>query len=110
MERWLLILRLLSKLITFVSTGKLEEVIPGIFPFCFVTRAKAKKAQEEPKDCKRSTDVSVDSSDTFLNNYDHDVQNHSDTDPKAGVDSENQDTIDVSLSKSRFQSRKMTLT
>ena len=34
------------------------------------------------------TDVIVDLSDTFLNNCDHDVQNHSDTDLKAMVDSE----------------------
>ena len=46
----------------------------------------AKKAQEEPKDCKQSTDVLVDLSDTFLNNYDHDVQNFSDTNPKDRVD------------------------
>ena len=65
----------------------------------------AKKAQEEPKDCKQSTDVLVDLSDTFLNNYDHDVQNSSDTNPKARVDSEKQDSIDcqdVSLSKSKL--------
>ena len=65
----------------------------------------AKKAQEEPKDCKQSTDVFVDLSDTFLNNYDHDVQNHSCIDPKTTVDCENQDTIDgsdVSLSKSKL--------
>ena len=65
----------------------------------------AKKAQEEPKDCKQSTDVLVDLSDTFLNNYDHDVQNSSDTDPKARVDSEKQDSIDcqdVSLFKSKL--------
>ena len=36
----------------------------------------------------------VDLSDTFLNNYDHDVQNHSDTNPKARLDSKTQDTID----------------
>ena len=94
-----------SKPITLVSTEKLEEVIPGIFPSCAVTRAMAKKAQEEPKDCKQSTDVLVDLSDTFLNNYDHDVQNSSDTNPKARVDSEKQDSIDcqdVSLSKSKL--------
>ena len=94
-----------SKPITLVSTEKLEEVIPGIFPSCAVTRAMAKKAQEEPKDCKQSTDVLVDLSDTFLNNYDHDVQNSSDTNPKARVDSEKQDPIDckdVSLSKSKL--------
>ena len=62
-----------SKLITLVSTEKLEEVIPDIFPTCAVTRAMAKKAQEEPKDCKQSTDVLVDLSDTSLNNYDNDV-------------------------------------
>ena len=77
-----------SKPITLVSTEKLEEVIPGIFPSCAVTQAMAKKAQEEPKDYKQSTDVSVDLSDTFLNNYDHDVQNSSDTNPKVRVDSE----------------------
>ena len=41
--------------------------------------------------------------DTFLHNYDLDMQNSSDTDPKARIDSENQDTIDspdISLSKS----------
>ena len=54
----------------------------------------AKKAQEEPKDCKQYTDVLVDLSDTFLNNYDHDVQNTSDTNPKVRVDSEKQDSID----------------
>ena len=94
-----------SKPITLVSTEKLEEVIPGIFPSCAVTRAMAKKAQEEPKDCKQSTDILVDLSDTFLNNYDHDVQNSSDTNPKARVDSEKQDSIDcqdVSLSKSKL--------
>ena len=65
----------------------------------------AKKAQEEPKDCKQYTYVLVDLSDTFLNNYHHDMQNSSDTDPKSRVDSENQDTIDgpdVSLSKSKI--------
>ena len=65
----------------------------------------AKKAQEEPKECEQSTDVLVDLSDTFLNNYDHDMQNSSDTEPKARLGSENQDTIDgpdVSLSKSRL--------
>ena len=65
----------------------------------------AKKTQEEPKDCRQSTDVLVDLSDTFLNKYDHDMQNSSDTDPKVRIDSENQDTIDgldVSLSKSRL--------
>ena len=94
-----------SKSITLVSTEKLEEVIPGIFPSCAVTRAMAKKAQEEPKDCKQSTEVLVDLSDTFLNNYDHDVQNSSDTNPKVRVDSEKQDSIDcrdVSLSKSKL--------
>ena len=94
-----------SKPITLVSTEKLEEVFPGIFSSCAVTRAMAKKAQEEPKDYKQSTDVVVNLSDTFLNNYDHDVQNHSDTDPEARVDSEKQDTIDgpdVSLSKSKL--------
>ena len=94
-----------SKPITLVSTEKLEEVIPGIFPSCAVTRAMAKKAQEEPKDCKQSTDVLVDLSDTFLNNYDHDVQNSSDTNPKARVDAEKQDSIDcqdVSLLKSKL--------
>ena len=39
----------------------------------------AKQAQEGPKDCKQSTDVLVDLSNTFLKNYDHTVQNHSDT-------------------------------
>ena len=94
-----------SKPITLISTEKLEEVIPGIFPSCAVTRAMAKKAQEESKECKQSTDILVDLSDTFLNNYDHHMQNNSDTDPKARVDSENQDTIggpDISLSKSRL--------
>ena len=55
----------------------------------------AQKAQEEPKDCKQSTDVLVDLSDTFLNNYDNDVQNFSDTNPK------HRDCQDVSLSKSK---------
>ena len=41
-----------SKPITLVSTEKLEEVIPGIFPSCAVTRVMSKKAQEESKDCK----------------------------------------------------------
>ena len=94
-----------SKPITLVSTEKLEEVIPGIFPSCAVTRAMAKKAQEEPKDCKKSTDALVDLSDTFLNNYGHDVQTSSDTNPKVRVDSEKQDPIDcedVSLSKSKL--------
>ena len=65
----------------------------------------AQKAQEEPKDCKQSTDVLVDLSDTFLNNYDHDIQNSSDTDPKTMVNSDNQDTMessDMSLSKSKL--------
>ena len=64
-----------------------------------------KTAQQEPKDCKQSTDVLIDLSDTFLNNYDHDMQNSSDTDPKVRIDSESQDTIDgsdVSLSKSKL--------
>ena len=65
----------------------------------------AKKAQEEPKDCKQSTDALVDLSDTFLNNYDPDMQNASDINPKTMVDSEKQDTIDgpdVSVSKSKL--------
>ena len=65
----------------------------------------AKKSQEEPKECKQSTDVLVDLADTFLNNCDHYMQNSSDTDPKTRVDSENQETIgspDVSLSKSKL--------
>ena len=48
-----------SKLITLVRTKKLEEVIPGIFPSCAVTPAMAKKSQEEPKECKQSTDVLI---------------------------------------------------
>ena len=65
----------------------------------------AKKAEEESKDCKQSTDVLVDLSDTFLNIYYHDVQNHSNTNPKARVDSEKQEFIDcqdVPLSKSKL--------
>ena len=65
----------------------------------------AKKAQEEPKDCKQCTDILVDLSETFLNNYDHDMQNSSDTDPKNRINSENEDAIDgsnVSLSKSKL--------
>ena len=94
-----------SKPITLISTDKLEEVIPGIFPSCVVTQAMAKKAQEEPKDCKHFTDVLVDLSYTYLNNLDPDIQNASDTNPKARVNSEKQDTIDgpdVSLSKSKL--------
>ena len=86
--------KITSKLITVVSTEKLEKVIPGIFPPCAVTRAMAKKTQEEPKESKQSTDVLVDLSDTFLNNYDHDMQDSSDTNPKIRVDPENQDTLD----------------
>ena len=92
-----------SKPITLVSTEMLLDVIPGTFPSCAVTRAMTKKAQEEPKDCKLSTDVLVDLSDTFWNNYDHDVENYSDT--KAKIDSKKQDTIDgpdVSLSRSKL--------
>ena len=48
-----------SKTITLVITEKLEQVIPGIFPSCAEIRAMDKKAQEEPKDCKQSTDVLV---------------------------------------------------
>ena len=94
-----------SKPITLVSTERFEEVIPGIFTSCVVTRAMAKKAQGEPKDCKQSTNVLVDLSDTFCNNYDPDMQNASDTNPKARINSEKQDTIDgldVSLSKSKL--------
>ena len=94
-----------SKPITLDSTEKLEKVIRGIFPSCAVTRAMAKKAEEEPKDCKESADVLADLSDTFLNNYDHDVQSSSDTNPKVRVDSEKRDPIDcrdVPLSKSKL--------
>ena len=62
----------------------------------------AKKAQEEPKDCKQFIDVSLDLSDTFSNNND---KNSSDTSNKARIDSENQDTIDsqdISLSKPKL--------
>ena len=41
----------------------------------------------------------------FLNNYDHDVQNRTDTNPKGRIHSEKQSTIDgpdVSLSKSQL--------
>ena len=55
-----------SKPATLVSTEKLEEAIPGIFPSCAVTQAMAKKAQEEPNDCKKSSDTLIDLSDTFL--------------------------------------------
>ena len=44
-----------------------------------MTRAVAEKAQEEPKDCKQSTDVLADLSDTFLNNYDNYMQESSET-------------------------------
>ena len=44
----------------------------------------ANKAQEEPKDYKQFTDILHDLSDIFLNNYDHDVQNHSETNRKGG--------------------------
>ena len=49
--------------------------------------------------------LTVDLSDTFLSNYDHDMQNSSDTYPKIRVNSESQDTIDgsdVSLSNSKL--------
>ena len=62
----------------------------------------AKKAQEGQKDSKQSTYVLVDLSDTFLNNYDHDEQNHSDTVPEARAEAEKEhltDCPDVSLSK-----------
>ena len=71
--------------------------IPAIFPSCAVTRAIAKKVQE---DCKQSTDVLVNISDTFLNNYDHNVENQSHSNHEARVDEEKQDTIygsDISL-------------
>ena len=51
---------------------------------------------------KQSTNVLVDLLDTFLNNYHHDVQNHSDTDPKSREDSDKKCRIygpDVSLPK-----------
>ena len=38
-----------SKPITLVSTEKLEEVIPGIFPSCAVTRAMAKRPKKNQK-------------------------------------------------------------
>ena len=38
-----------SKPITLVSTEKLEDVIPGIFPSCAVTRAMAKKPKKNQK-------------------------------------------------------------
>ena len=38
--------KVISKPITLVSTDKLKEVIPGIFPSCAETRDMAKKAQE----------------------------------------------------------------
>ena len=53
-------LKVTSKPITLVSTEKLEEVIPGIFSSCAVTRAMAKKAQEELKDHKQSMALLVD--------------------------------------------------
>ena len=65
----------------------------------------AKLVQEEPKDCKQSTNVYLDLLDTFLNNYDHDVQNAGNTKLEAMVDSERQDTIDgldMPLSKSKL--------
>ena len=65
----------------------------------------AKKAKEEPKNCKQSTDILVDFSDTFLNNYDLDMQTSSVCDTKVRIDSENQDIIDgsdVLLSKSKL--------
>ena len=47
------------KPIILVSTEKLEEVIPVTLPSCAMTRALAKKAREEPKDCKKSRDLLV---------------------------------------------------
>ena len=38
-----------SKLITLICTEKLEEVIPGIFPSCAVTRAICHILQEAPE-------------------------------------------------------------
>ena len=64
----------------------------------------AKKAQEEQKYCKQSTNVLVDLSDTFLNNCDHDDCDR-DTNPKPRVDYEKQDLFDcqdVSLYKSKL--------
>ena len=97
--------KVICKPITLVSIQKLGEVIPGLISSCAVTRAMAKKAEEEPKDCKQSTYVLVDLSDTFLNNYDHDIKNHSNTNPKDMLNSEKYCTIDgpdVTLSKSKL--------
>ena len=90
-----------SKPITLVSTEKLEEVIPGILASCAVTRAMAKKVHEEQKILNNLQLILG----RFLNNYDHGMQNSSDTYPKIRVNSESQDTIDgsdVSLSKSKL--------
>ena len=38
-----------SKPITLISTEKLEEVIPGIFPSCAVIRAMTKKPKKNQK-------------------------------------------------------------
>ena len=64
----------------------------------------AKKAQEEPKDCKQSTDVVFDLSDTFLNNYDIDMLNSSITNPRAKILRIKTQQMDayVSLSKSKL--------
>ena len=83
------------------STTDQAGPYPGHASHCAVTRAMAKNAKEELKDCKQCMDVLVDLSDSFLN-YDHDMQNASDTNPKARTGSEKQDTIDgpvVSLLK-----------
>ena len=52
---------------------------PGLFPSCAVTQAMAKKAAEEPYANKRSEDILVNLSETFLATTDIDtVKNHTD--------------------------------
>ena len=57
-----------SQPVTVMSTEKLNEDIPGIFPSCVVTRAMAKKAQEE-LEVKQSNEDVLDLSKTVLSEW-----------------------------------------
>ena len=97
-----------SRPVTSISTEKLEEVIPGIFPSCAVTRAMSKKTSEEPTAFKRSEDDLINLSDTFLNslecNNEHPIDNKNDNEEVISENHNLNEGLDIPLTKSKLVS------
>ena len=54
--------------VTSAETEKIEEEIPGVFPYCVVTRAQARKMAEDTRASIDTEDDLIDLSKTFLEN------------------------------------------